>query len=92
VLLGVKISKNLTWTKQMEELRLELSRRLGIIRRLSHQMPRHTMMKVLRPIFTSRLQYTIEIFTDPSGAICEGRKKDSVDARQRNERNARMRT
>jgi hypothetical protein len=32
VLLGVKISKNLTWTKQVEELRLELSRRVGIIR------------------------------------------------------------
>jgi hypothetical protein len=56
VLLGVKISKNLAWTKQVEELRLELSRRVGIVRRLSHQMPRHTMMKVLTTIFTSRLQ------------------------------------
>jgi hypothetical protein len=36
------------------------------------------MMKVLTPIFTSRLQYAIEIFTDPSGAICEGRKQDSL--------------
>jgi hypothetical protein len=78
VLLGVKISKNLTWTKQVEELMLELSRRVGIIRRLSHQMPRHTMMKVLTPIFTSTLQYAIKIFTDPSGAICEGRKQDSL--------------
>jgi hypothetical protein len=52
VLLGVKISKNLTWTKQVDELRLELSRRVGIIRRLSHQMPRHTMMKVLPLVFT----------------------------------------
>jgi hypothetical protein len=43
VLLGVKMSKNLTWTKQVEELRLELSRRVGIIRRLSPQMPRHTI-------------------------------------------------
>jgi hypothetical protein len=34
-------------------------------------------MKVLTPIFTSRLQYAIEIFTDPSGAICDGRKEDS---------------
>jgi hypothetical protein len=78
VLLGVKISKNLTWTKQVEKLRLELSRRVGIIRRLSHQIPRHTKMKVLTPIFTSKLQYTIKIFTDPSGAICEGRKQDSL--------------
>jgi hypothetical protein len=78
VLLGVKISKNLTWTKQVEKLRLELSRRVEIIRRLSHQMPRHTMMKVLTQMFTSRLQYAIEIFTDLSGAICEGRKQDSL--------------
>jgi hypothetical protein len=78
VLLGVKISKNLTWMKQVEELRLELSRRVEIIRRLSHQMPRHTMMKVLTPIFTSRLQYAIDIFTEPSGAICEGRMQNSL--------------
>jgi hypothetical protein len=62
----------------VEELRLELSRRVGIICRLSHQMPRHTMIKILMPIFTSRVPYAIEIFTDPSGAICEGMKQDSL--------------
>jgi hypothetical protein len=36
------------------------------------------MMKVLTAIFTSRLKYAIEIFTDPSGAICEGRKQESL--------------
>jgi len=77
-LLGVKISKNLTWTKQVDQLKLDLSKRVGIIRRLSQHLPSHTMAKVITPLFTSKMQYAIEIFTDPSSAVCEGRKGDSL--------------
>lgn len=76
-LLGVKINKNLSWTTQVEELKVELSKRVGIIRRLAQQLPRHTMLKVITPLFTSKLQYAIEIFTDPSSVVCGGRPKDS---------------
>ena len=59
--LGVKISKNLTWTKQFEALKSELSKRIGIIRRLSHHLPKAAMKKVINPMFTSKVQYALAI-------------------------------
>jgi hypothetical protein len=67
---GVKISKNLTWTKQFEALKLELSKRIRIIRRLSHHHPKAAIKKVINPMFTSKLQYALEVFGDPTSQIC----------------------
>jgi uncharacterized protein YdeI (YjbR/CyaY-like superfamily) len=41
----VKISKNLSWTKQFEALKSELSKRIGINRCLSHHLPKAAMKK-----------------------------------------------
>jgi hypothetical protein len=77
-LLGVKISKSLTWTKQAESLKIELSKRVGLIRRLSHHLPRQAILKVITPMFTSKLQYAIYVFTDLSSILCTGRKEDAI--------------
>ena len=65
-LLGVEINRNLTWGCQMEKLKTDLCRRIGIIRRLSNHLSRKTACEIITPIFTSKLTYALEIFTDPS--------------------------
>jgi hypothetical protein len=45
---------------------------------VSHYFPRQTMLKVITPMFTSKHQYTIEAFTDPSSVLCTGRKEDTI--------------
>jgi hypothetical protein len=72
--LGVKISKNLTWNKQFEALKSELSKRIGIIWRLSHNLPKAAMKKVINPMFTSKLQYALEVICDPTSQICKDKE------------------
>jgi hypothetical protein len=76
--LGVKISKNLTWTKQFEALKSELSRQIGVIRRLSHHLPKAAMKKVINPMFTSKVQYALEIFGDSTSQICKDKEEDTI--------------
>jgi hypothetical protein len=76
--LGVKISKNRTWTKQFEALKLELFKRIGIIRPLSHHLPKAAMKKVINPMFTLKLQYALEVFGDPTSQICKDKEEDAI--------------
>jgi hypothetical protein len=43
-----------------------------------HQLPRHTMLRAITPLFTSKLQYALKNFTDPYSAVCRERKKDCL--------------
>jgi hypothetical protein len=36
------------------------------------------MLKVITPMFTSKLQYAIEVFTEPSSILCTGRKENTI--------------
>ena len=68
-LLGVEISRKMTWGCHFEKLEKALHKRIGIIRRLSYHLPKKTMLKVIDPVFTSKLTYGLEIFTDPSTVL-----------------------
>ena len=90
-LLGVEISQNLTWVAQYEKLSLELSRRLGLLRRLTFHLPKHVLLKLVTPVFTSKLMYAIEIYTDPSTSIVDGNSMDNRIAKLQKLQNRAMR-
>ena len=64
-LLGIRLSKTLSWQPHIAELEVELKKRIGILRRLSWHLPRKTMVKCLTPVFTSKLCYGLELITKP---------------------------
>lgn len=64
VLLGFIFSKNLSWKCHLENLVPELRKRIGILRRLTWQMPTKVVARMIEPIFTSKLRYGIEVIAD----------------------------
>jgi hypothetical protein len=66
------------WTKQFEALKSELSKQIGIIRCLSHHLPKAAMKKVINPMFTSKLQYVLEVFGYPTSQICKDKEEDAI--------------
>jgi hypothetical protein len=46
----------------------ELKKRVGILRRMTWQLPRDLVIKMIEPIFTGKLQYALELVTDTTKA------------------------
>lgn len=63
-LLGFAIAKDLSWKYHLDNLVSELRKRIGILRRLAWLWPKKVVLKMIEPIFTSKLRYGIELTTD----------------------------
>ena len=55
-LLGFTYNKSLTWKDHLSKMESELRKRIGVIRRLSWHLPQHTLVKMIEPLFTSKLR------------------------------------
>ena len=64
-LVGVWISEDLSWERNLQEKERTLRGRIGLLRRLSWHLPRHTMIRCIQAIFTSQLTYGLELMADP---------------------------
>ena len=60
-LLGLIISKSLTWKAHIDRLEGELRKRIGILRRLAWKIPRDIAINLIEPVFTSKLRYGLEL-------------------------------
>ena len=60
-LLGFTYNKGLNWQAHINKLSTELKKRIGILRRLSWQLPQNIMKKMVEPIFMSKLYYDIQL-------------------------------
>ena len=65
VLLGMKVSGNLKWDHHVKDLKAKLRQRLGLLRRLSHSLPKYALRQVAEGIFTSKLRYGIAVYCKP---------------------------
>jgi len=63
-LLGITFNKALTWKAHLDNLKPELKKRVGILRKLSTKLPRHITCRMIEPIFTSKVRYAIELIAD----------------------------
>jgi hypothetical protein len=41
-------------------------------------LPKAAMKKVINPLFTSKVQYALEIFGDPTSQICKDKEEDTI--------------
>ena len=64
-LVGVWLSKCLSWEKNLQEVESCLRQRIGLLRRLSWHLPKETMLKCITHLFTSKLTFGLELMTDP---------------------------
>ena len=64
-LVGVWLSRSVSWEKNLQEVESCLRQRIGILRRLSWHLPKETMKKCITPIFTAKLTFGLELMTDP---------------------------
>ena len=69
-LLGMTFSKSLSWKKNIDLLRGELMKRVGVISRLHAHLPTTLLVKLIEPLFTSKMRYGLEIVVN----VEEGQK------------------
>ena len=62
-LLGIWVSKLLTWTVQRDALEVELRQRVGRMKRLNKVMPRNLTIRMIEPLFNSKMRYGIELLS-----------------------------
>jgi len=71
-LLGMTFTKSLTWKKHWEQLRNELTKRVGILHRLKSHLPRSVLVNMIEPLFTAKLRFGLELLVNtvegPSGS------------------------
>ena len=68
-LLGFVISKDTKWSKHFEHLSLELRKRIGLLRRLRFNFPVNVLIQMMPALFTSRLLYGLEMFTNAPAVL-----------------------
>ncbi len=61
VLLGITFNKSLTWSSHVNSLKMELKKRIGILRRMSFELPTSVVKEMIQPIFTSKLIYGLTL-------------------------------
>ena len=67
VLLGFTINKSLTWKSHMDTLEKNLRQKIGVLKRLSWQLPRDVVCTMIQAIFTSKLLYGLPLVCDIRG-------------------------
>ena len=55
--LGVIIDNNLSWKQHIDHVAIKISRTVGLICKLRHFLPRHTLLTIYRSLVTPYLTY-----------------------------------
>lgn len=60
-LLGILFNKSLSWNTQVSSLQTSLRQKIGVLRRLSHVLPKEITTSLVQPVFTSALLYSLPV-------------------------------
>ncbi len=63
-LLGFTYNKALTWRHHLDKIETELRKRIGVLRRLTWHLPQNVLVKMVEPLFTSKMRYGVELIVD----------------------------
>ena len=61
-LLGIHIDKNLTWSAHTEKLGRDLNRRLPLLNRLAHIIPKKSLKTVFNCLIQSKIDYCLSVW------------------------------
>jgi len=68
-ILGVVVNNNLSWKDHAEDILPSINQRIGLLKRLSHQIPRKYLPQIANSIITTKARYGLAIFG--SVRLCE---------------------
>ena len=63
-LLGITFGKRLSWKQHVDKLEPELRKRIGLLKRLRLKLPANVLMKMVDPLFNSKMRYAMELTTN----------------------------
>ncbi len=64
-ILGVKMNQDLSWKNHLDVIKSSLDQRIGLIRRLSYNMPRSVLKMLADALCFSKVRYCIAAFGQP---------------------------
>ena len=68
-LLGITSSKTLSWKAHLDIVERDLRKRIGLLRRLSWQLPPGIVSSMVQPIFTAKLMYGLPLLAGDASAL-----------------------
>ena len=63
--LGMKMNDGLTWKEHIASLKVSLDQGLGLVKRLSHCIPKSALKPIADGLFLSRVRYGLAVYGKP---------------------------
>ena len=64
-LLGLHINSDFDWCNHIEELSIDLKKRIGLMRRIRERIPKEKLIIVAEAIFNSKIRYGSSVYLVP---------------------------
>ena len=64
-LLGLHINADFGWSTHIDQLSIELKKRIGVLRRIRKRVPKEKIVIIAEAIFNSLLRYGVAVFLKP---------------------------
>ena len=65
ILLLLHINADFGWSTHIDQLSIELKKRIGLLRRIRKRVPREKIVIIAEAIFNSLLRYGVAVFLKP---------------------------
>ena len=65
-LLGLHINADFGWSTHIDQLSIELKKRIGVLRRIRKRVPKEKIVIIAEAIFNSLIRYGAAVFLSPS--------------------------
>ena len=63
--MGLHINADFGWSTHIDQLSIELKKRIGLLRRIRKRVPREKIVIIAEAIFNSLLRYGVAVFLKP---------------------------
>ena len=64
-LLGLHLNSDFVWNTHIEKISIELKKRIGILRRIKHRVPKNKLVIIAEAIFNTKIRYGISVYISP---------------------------
>ena len=64
-LLGLHINSNFDWCAHVEKISIDLKKRIGLLRRIKHRVPKEKLLMIAEAIFNSKIRYGCSVYLNP---------------------------
>ena len=59
------MNSDFVWNTHIEKISIELKKRIGILRRIKHRVPKNKLVMIAEALFNSKIRYGIALYLNP---------------------------